>query len=352
MKVTFNQFSRLEDRYAQLNGVLLYGSDEGLIHQYATLIVKEMCGSGDNLFQLSTLSREQHVRLSEESAARSLIGGRRVVRVADAGDALLAQLRRLAALPKAAFIILEGPNLAGRSKLKGFAELASNWAAIPCYPTSGVALQEEVKRAMRADKINISDEVIQQILLRLSDDCLLRRADLETLVLYAGVECALTIAAIRDCFSLSLDSTLDDAFQAATMGDAWATDKAIANLLINSISGPSILAGFTYYLIRVARARQLVEDGMTIDATMRALSPPIFFQRQAAFAEGLRLWTTADLLSVLRQVRGADVACKKGGSADVTIAVQTLTCFAQEAERRRTRSTIGLRSAKQHEHVI
>ena len=323
----------------------------GLIYERAASVVRSMCSSQDEPFRLGALAREQHARLLEESTAQSLIGGRRIVRVADAGDALLPLLKRVAAAAGAAFIVLEAPNLAARSKLRVFAEAAPDWAAMSCYAMSGPALQAEIKRVLGSDRIDVTDDANQFIASGLAEDQLLRRADLETLALYTGPNSTLTLEAARDCFASNLNNALDDALHAATAGRLQATDEAIAHLLADDVSGPGILASLIYHLARVLRARQLLETGLGLDAAMRALAPPVFFQKQALFADGVRLRTTAELLDVLGRARAADIACKRAGSADVAIALQLLTSFAREANVRPSRSYPGAGLARPHKHM-
>lgn len=343
MKVTTAQLAKMQGKFDQFAGILFYGSDAGLIHERASSVVRGVCGSLDDPFRLCLLSREQHARLLEESTAQSLTGGRRVIRVADAGDVLLSPLKRAAAANGAALIVLEAPGLAARSKLKAFAESAPNWATVSCYSVSGPALQAEIKQTFASDRVDVTDDAAQFVTSRMAEDQLLRRADLETLALYAGPGSTLTLEAARDCLRSSQESDIDDALHAALAGHVGAADRSVASLMDGDMSGPGMLASLTYHLVRVLRARRLVEGGLGPDAAMRALAPPVFFQRQAVFAEGLRLWTAADLLLALGRAREADIACKRAASADVVIAARLLTSLAREAELRRGRSGSGSR---------
>jgi len=335
LKITPAQLAKMHGKFDALSGVLLYGSDVGLIHERASSIVRSACGLRDDPFRLCILPREQHARLLEESMAQSLTRGRRVIRVADATDALFASLKRIAAVAATALIVLEAPGLAGKSKLKTFAESDPNWAAVSCYPISGTAFQAEMKRVLALDQIDVTNDAALFVMSEMAEDQLLRRADLETLALYTGPSSTLTLKGAQDCFGPSLDSNLDDAFHPAMAGHVGTTDRSVANLLGGEASGPGILASLSHHLIRVLRARRLVEGGLSQDAAMRTLAPPVFFQRQTMFAEELRLWSAAELLIALRRVRDADIACKRAASTDVIIAAYLLTSLAQQAATRR-----------------
>lgn len=346
MKGSTAQLAKMQGKFDQLAGILLYGSDIGLIHERASTLMRTICGSQDDPFRLCVLHREQHGRLLEESTARSLMGGRRIVRVADAADPLLPSLKRVAVATEAALIVLEAPGLATRSKLKAFAEIAPNWMAISCYPANGAALQAEIKRILAADQVDVTSDAVQFLMSGMAEDQLLRQAELATLALYAGSGATLTLENVRDCSGLRWESDISDAFYLTLAGHIGATDRLVSSLIAGDTSGPGILANLAYCLGRVLRARRSVESGLSADASMRALTPPVFFQTQAIFAEALRLWTVTELLDALRRARDADIACKRAASADLIIAAYLLTSLAQKADATRPRSSFGSRSTK------
>ena len=74
--------------------VLLYGDDSGLIRDRAEALVRMVAGTLDDPFRVVELARDELARLPEEAASLSLTGGRRVVRVREAGEAALAGVRR------------------------------------------------------------------------------------------------------------------------------------------------------------------------------------------------------------------------------------------------------------------
>ena len=75
-------------------------------------------------------------RLHDEAAAQNLTGGRRLVRVRNAGDAVGALFERFLAVPPPgdSFVVVEAAELQSRSSLRRAFEAAKNAAAIPCYP--------------------------------------------------------------------------------------------------------------------------------------------------------------------------------------------------------------------------
>src|SRR5262249_48069801 len=72
--------------------VLLFGPDAGLVSERADTVARTICPDPRDPFRVADLSAAavaaDPARLADEAAQMSLIGGRRVVRVRDAGDRL------------------------------------------------------------------------------------------------------------------------------------------------------------------------------------------------------------------------------------------------------------------------
>ena len=79
--------------------VLLHGDDEGTVRYRADALTQAIVGQRDDPFRVAWLSREDHPRLAEEATAIAMVGGRRVIRVRDASDALTGVVKQVAEGP-------------------------------------------------------------------------------------------------------------------------------------------------------------------------------------------------------------------------------------------------------------
>ena len=120
--------------------VLLYGEDEGLVRHRADALTLAVVGTADDPFRVAWLSAGDHGRLGEEASAIAMLGGRRVVRVRDVGEALAGPVALVAESPGDSLVVLEAGGLSRRSKLLGIVEAAARGAALPCYPEAGAGL--------------------------------------------------------------------------------------------------------------------------------------------------------------------------------------------------------------------
>src|SRR4051812_33635211 len=123
----------------QLRAALFFGPDGGLAHERAVGLVKHVAGASDDPFRVvelpATALKDDPARLADEVAAMAFGGGRRVVWIRDAGDALasgpLADV--LADSPGDAVIVLEAGDLPARSSLRKLIDGSERAVSVGCY---------------------------------------------------------------------------------------------------------------------------------------------------------------------------------------------------------------------------
>ena len=77
----------------KIRAALIYGPDAGLIRERLNTMTKAIAGSVDDPFRVSEFGADvlgdDPARLGDEAAALTFTGGRRVVRIRDAGDTIV-----------------------------------------------------------------------------------------------------------------------------------------------------------------------------------------------------------------------------------------------------------------------
>lgn len=336
MKKTLNQLLSAATSQTKAAGVLFYGSDAGLIHDSAIKVVRHWCGPLDDPFRYCALGREQQGRFGDEISAQSLMGGRRIVHMTDGSDSLVPQLKKVIAHANAAYIVIEAFGLPSRSKLRAHADASSDWASVACYPSTGQALQSEISRILAQDRIEIKGDALQFVADCVGDDHAIRQQRLETLALYVGRDAVAELSSAQKALKAYQSQTVEDAFHSAFAGNVQQADAALGELEDQEATGPSLMANLTYFLVRLLRARHLVECGASREVAMKSIAPPVFFQRLNIFSECIRLWPSNDLVVALERTRSADWACKRAGSPDVVIATHLVSEFARQSSARHT----------------
>ena len=138
---------------------LLYGEDEGLIRERAQALTKRVAGSLNDPFLVTELSREGWGQIPAEMAALSMIGGRRVVVVRDAAEAVLGQVTQALKGPGGSLLVLEAPGI-GKGKLRSFAESHPEAAAIACYADEGQGISDLIRSGLAASKVSIDPDAL------------------------------------------------------------------------------------------------------------------------------------------------------------------------------------------------
>ena len=118
MKVAPRDLGRfLKTAEASVAAVLFYGPDQGLVRERAIELITRLAGDVRDPFRVAELTpaqlKEDPVRLADEAAALSLTGGRRVLRLREAGDGLTQALSELLAETTARRLSRPGGRRAG-----------------------------------------------------------------------------------------------------------------------------------------------------------------------------------------------------------------------------------------------
>ncbi|HWD59315.1 MAG TPA: DNA polymerase III subunit delta, partial [Stellaceae bacterium] len=174
-----------------IRAVLLYGPDAGLVRERADLLGRGVTPDLHDAFRVADLTgamlAADPARLYDEAAQISLMGGQRLVRVRETGDAQSAVFGRfLASPPDDGLVVVEGGDLPARGALRRLFDDAPCGVAIGCYPDSARDLAEVIRDTLARHRIAASRDATDFLVAHLGGDRLLTRAELEKLALYAG----------------------------------------------------------------------------------------------------------------------------------------------------------------------
>jgi DNA polymerase-3 subunit delta len=330
MKIAPHSIADVLKGSSRFAGILLYGEDAGRISDHVLTATTAVVGPRLDPFRTSVLTREEHSRLRDEVASRALGGGRRVIRVQGATDALAAVLDGLDDHRADALILVEAGALLARSKLRLMAEKHPHWAAIACYPETGAALSGEIRRILGEAGLAVEPNALAYLAGELGGDSNRRRGELEKLTLYAADEGTVTLEIAQACCSVSLEATLGAAVSAALAGRADLCDALLEELAHDGASGPGVLAVLGHQIQRVLKVRLGLDSGLSADEACRGLQPPVFPRQMPAFMQEVQRWSTSRLDALGRAVREADIACKRAASPDFAIAGRLLSVVASQ----------------------
>jgi DNA polymerase III subunit delta len=288
----------------ELVAALVYGPDQGLVRERAARVAKSVIADLNDPFRVAELDESvlesDPARLWDESAALSMTGGRRVVRVRSANNGLAATFERfLAAPPGDALIVIEAGDLAKSGALRRVFESAKNAAAIPCYPDDGRALEELVRSQLKAHGLSIEEGALDYAVARLGADRGVTRSELEKLSLYAMGEKSVSESHVAAVIGDESELRMDEALDAAGEGDFARLDTRLAQLWAAGLQPVAVLRQAMGHFQRLMSARAEIDEGANLAATIKKMRPPVHFSRERSMQAQVSRWPLAQLEAAL-----------------------------------------------------
>jgi DNA polymerase-3 subunit delta len=322
----------------QLCAALFYGPDAGLVRERADRLTAAICPDLKDPFRISDLTggalASDPARLSDEVTAMSLTGGRRVVRLREAGDAVTAVLTPVLKEARGdTLIAIEAGDLPARSSLRKLCESAANAVSIACYSDTPRDLATVVRETFAARRITSSNDAVGYLVAHLGGDRLVTRSELEKLTLYVGdggrVELADAVACVGDTTVLSVEELI----YAVAEGDFARIETIMQRCLQEGQSPVGLLRAAMRHFQRLHLAAGRVAAGASPEDAMRATRPPIFFKLQDRFRTQIGIWPVRRLGGVLDALTRAELDSKRSVLPQETIVRDALLMIARAARR-------------------
>ena len=297
---------------------LVFGPDSGLARERSETLLKTVVDDLTDPFRVADLDEQtlsnDPARLADEAAAISMLGGRRVVRVRGATNAVAKLFEAFLDDPKGdALIVVEAGDLAKGAALRKVFEEADNAAAIPCYPDSSRDLSDVVRDSLRAEGLSIAPDALADAVSRLGSDRGVTRRELEKLALYARGQKEVTLADVRAAMGDEAEARVEEACDAAGSGELARLDLALERLWAGDVSPVAVLRQAMSHFQRLLLVRADMARGENIDGAMRKLRPPVHFSRTSSFRAQAQKWNEAWLGEALDMLLEAEALCKTTG---------------------------------------
>jgi len=300
--------------------VLLYGQDQGLIGARRVQLLGHWVDDVGDAMAVTVLTadevRQDPARLADETRSFSMLGGRRAVRIIDAGDGVSDALKAVLGFAAVeAPVLVEAPReLAPSSSLRKLCEKDGRAAAIPCYRAEARDLPRLVTEGLAARGLTAERPAIDHIAQHAGADRAVLDQELEKLALYLGEEArAVRFEDAAVCVGDSSALELDQLLHATSSGETRRALELLDRLLAAKQTPVAIVRALANQWRRLWRLALEVERGRAVDAVVEDAKPKIFFRAKPAFKRALERRRAGRLRADLAALVAAERDCKTTG---------------------------------------
>ncbi|MCE3233011.1 MAG: polymerase subunit delta [Rickettsiaceae bacterium] len=313
-----------------INFVLVYGPDAGLVSEYTRTICKTVVDNLSDPFRVAELSydriKEEPAILNDEIHAMSLMGGRRLVKIHTESSALPKELAEVLTNANSdTMVVIAGGDLAPTSTLRSYFEKTANAAAIPCYKDDNAAISRVISNKFAQHKLTYDNDVVQYLTDSFSGDRLVILSEVEKLVTYMGDNKHVTLEDAKECIYDSSEVSLDEICNAFASRNPYETEKNLTRAQKEGVASIAIIRMVLRYFMRLQEIKNQVAGGVSEQQAISALRPPVFFKQVPVLKKHLSLWKPADISRVISRFIELEIDCKTTGSQDELLCARMLT---------------------------
>ena len=327
---------------SEIRAILYYGPNAGLVEERGLATARLVAADLEDPFSFVELRsdtlRSDVARLADEVATLSLTGGRRVIRVREAGDGTTPSAKSALDCSWDSLLIIEAGDLGARSSLRRTFEAASDAAAVPCYMDEGPQLNFLVSQSLENAGLKPERGVVEWISCNLGADRLVSRNEMQKLALYLSGKTTVSLEDAQAIIGDSATITLDDVTDAAAAGKLPELMTAMAKARYEGISPVIVLGAMLRHLSRLEETTAAMAHGADFEKAVSTLRPPLFWKRKDGFRTQLRCWTSRRLDRGRSELMQADMDCKSAASPAEAICERTLMRIAAMARAQRNRA--------------
>lgn len=305
---------------------LLYGTDAGQVRQRAAILAESWLGANADPMARVEFSVEQIAEdgalLADELAAMSLMAPKRVVLLREAGAAQLPSIEAAVAgrAPENFLIVYVTESLGSSDKLRLWAEKSPHVAAIACYKDEGSGLDQFIRDTLRGYGLRASGEALRLLASQLSGDRQIILNELEKLSLYVGDEVEeVSLEDVLASVGENNDKSFDELNNAVAAGDMVGLCRLSDRLLMEGNHGLLLVRSVMRYIAKLEAIAIKREGGMSVDAAIEGLRPPVFFKAKPMLKSHANRWTSHACATALAKLQLLELDSKRYGDESVRL---------------------------------
>ncbi|WP_168464327.1 DNA polymerase III subunit delta [Wolbachia endosymbiont of Ctenocephalides felis wCfeT] len=328
MKITPSKVKKFLEKPNNLNGVLIYGSDSSRVDFYVQEVITHLIDYSVHTMDFAVANKSPGL-LFAELANVSMFTSRKLIKLINVGSSISKELKSVLEYNMGDhYVMLIANDLPYNSATKGYIEGSQSFGVIACYKDSNSNLCDIISGYLKQNDVKHTSEVVYHLQSYFNRSKLPIYSELEKLVLYLGKRKDLKLTDIELCFSTSGNdyATLDSLCAAIASKDV-ARFFQISDILISqeNFVPIALIRIISNYLLRIENALLLIKGGISEQAAIDQLNPPIFFKQLQSFKSHLKIFQLSELKRILEKLVNLEIMCKNT-DLDHTMLFQQEVC--------------------------
>ena len=296
--------SDLNTGITNIDAVLIYGQDAGLVDELCDKALEKLEIEKDNLLAIDANElRDKQDALFAESCSPSMFGGRKAVIISGAGDSdtkILSDLVNSTSL--CATIIITAGDLRAGGLRKVF-EDGDNIAAVACYTDDSRTLEALIHKELSAEAgiKQVTPDAMSYMLSHLGGDRGITRSFLQKIAIYVSDKHVVDLEDVEKCLPDTAASSADDYMYSLTAGHINQTMIALDRLLYAGADANMLVRMLYIHFNRLLTA---VVDGQL---------PRLFWKVADKFNLAVKIWPESEIVNVLSKLNDLEKSCRTNG---------------------------------------
>lgn len=304
---------------ANINFVLVYGPDIGLVSDRTTKLSKTIVEDLSDPFRVTDLPydriKDDPSVLADEINAMCFMGGRRLIKVRMESTTLPKDVCEIIEKSNGdSFVIFSAGDLTPASSLRKFFEKSGKTAALACYKDDNATISRVIGQKLLAEGYEFSADVTRYLSESFSGDRLVIMSEVEKLITYMGDKKQISLSDVEECIYDSSEFSLDELCIAVASRNLYDIEKNLNKAMKENVTPITIIRLMLRYFMRLQQVRNMLDDGAPEQQAMSSLRPPVFFKQAPLFKRHLSLWTSPAISKVITKLIELEIECKKTGS--------------------------------------
>ena len=319
---------------ADLGALLIYGADAGAVRDLARRAVVKIAGTANDPFNVVRLDdaalTSDPGRLADEYASLSMLGGRRVVWVTDAGDAFFKAVEALLNGGGGGNVIVaESGNLAKSSRLRTLFEKSAQAYAVAVYADDGDQAAALIGSILSPLGLVLAPDALEALRELLGSDRAAARQEIEKLATYCLGSGEIRLEDVLAICGETSDADADALVDAIFGGEVENVDRGFAVLVASGTDPGRVLTLAGQHAVKLQTLKLDIERGMRAEDAVRSAKPPVFFKRHEAVRLQLRIWDLPSLLAAASTLSTCTLQMRRTPVLAETLASRALLALAR-----------------------